>query len=134
MDATLNITSINATEDGGVYECVVINAAGHGSDTATLNVRPIIVEDPVDVETSVGDNITLSCRVESFPRNPLICWDMLNPNTNMFEVVPGSGSSGLSSVLELNVIQFSNFGLYRCCASGGGSILVCSNNATVTGE
>ena len=86
MDETLTISTINATEDGGSYECVVINDAGFGVATANLYVRPIIVEDPVDMEPSTGDNITLSCRAESFPY-PEYRWEMMNPDTNMFENV-----------------------------------------------
>ena len=128
MDETLTISTINATEDGGSYECVVINDAGFGVATANLYVRPIIVEDPVDMEPSTGDNITLSCRAESFPY-PEYRWEMMNPATNMFVTV------GSSNVLELNMIQFSNFGMYRCCANAPTiNEEMCSNNATVTGE
>ena len=130
MDETLTISTINATEDGGSYECVVINDAGFGVATANLYVRPIIVEDPVDMEPNTGDNITLSCRAESFPY-PEYRWEMMNPDTNMFENMPGA----ISNVLELNMIQFSDFGMYRCCANAPTiNEEMCSNNATVTGE
>ena len=125
MEAVLNITSVNATEDGGIYRCVVINAAGSDSETATLNVLPNFIEHPMDMETSTGDNITLRCRAESFPPS-LNRWEKMNRATNMFEPVNGA----ISNVLELNSIEFSDFGMYRCCAT----IVICSNNATVTGE
>ena len=130
MEAVLNITSVNATEDGGRYECVVINAAGSSDQTVTLNVRPNFIEHPMDMEPSTGDNITLSCRAESFP-SPQYRWEMMNRTTNMFEPVTGA----TSNVLELDSIEFSNFGMYRCCATA--PVIneeMCSNNATVTGE
>ena len=70
MDETLTISTINATEDGGSYECVVINDAGFGVAIANLYVRPIIVEDPVDMEPSTGDNYhsELSSRELPLPR------------------------------------------------------------------
>ena len=125
MEAVLNISSVNATEDGGIYRCFVINAAGSDSQPVTLNVLPNFIEHPMDMETSTGDNITLSCRAESFPP-ALNRWEKMNRATNMFEPVTGA----TSNVLELNSIEFSDFGMYRCCAT----IVICSNNATITGE
>ena len=130
MDTTLNISTITATEDGGSYECVVINDAGFDVATGNLYVRPNFVEHPMDMEPSTGDNITLTCRAESFP-SPQYRWEMMNRTTNMFEPVTGA----TSNVLELNSIEFSNFGMYRCCATA--PLIneeMCSNNATVTGE
>ena len=131
-EAVLNITSVNATEDGGIYECVVINAAGSDTTTVTLNVRPNFIEHPMDMETNTGDNITLTCRAESFP-SPQYRWEMMNRTTNMFEPVTNGATN---NVLELNSIEFSNFGMYRCCATAPDPVNVelCSNNATVTGE
>ena len=128
MEAVLNISSVNATEDGGIYRCFVINAAGSDDQTVTLSVRPNFIEHPMDMETSIGDNITLSCRAESFP-SALNRWEKMNRATNMFEPVTGA----TSNVLQLNSIEFSDFGMYRCCAPAG-SALICSNNATITGE
>ena len=130
MDTTLNISTITATEDGGSYECVVINDAGFDVATGNLYVRPNFVEHPMDMEPSTGDDITMTCRAESFP-SPQYRWEMMNRTTNMFEPLTGA----TSNVLELNSIEFSNFGMYRCCATA--PLIneeMCSNNATVTGE
>ena len=131
MEAVLNISSVNATEDGQFYLCAVLNAAGLGSSPGVLFVRPNFIEHPMDMEPSTGDNITLSCRAESFP-SPQYSWEMMNRTTNMFQPVTGA----TSNVLELNSIEFSNFGMYRCCATAPAPVNVelCSNNATVTGE
>ena len=131
MDTTLNISTVTATEDGGSYECVVINDAGFGVATGNLYVRPNFIEHPMDTEPSTGDNITLSCRAESFPF-PQYRWEMMNRTTNMFEPVTGA----TSNMLELNSIEFSDFGMYRCCATAPDPVNaeLCSNNATVTGE
>ena len=128
--SVLTVSNINATENGGVYECVVLNDAGFDVERSMLYVRPLIVEHPMDHLVMNGSNITLSCRAESFPY-PEYRWEMMNPDTNMFENMPGA----ISNVLELNMIQFSDFGMYRCCANAPTiNEEMCSNNATVTGE
>ena len=70
----LTISSINATQDGGMYTCVVVNQAGQDSANVTLYVRPLIVEQPQDQFTRQGDSVTLSCRADSFP-SPLYQWE-----------------------------------------------------------
>ena len=61
------IDSVNATEDGGLYTCVVVNVAGMDSDEVELLVQPIITTQPERVFTSNGGNISLSCEADSFP-------------------------------------------------------------------
>lgn len=125
----LTITSVNATEHGGQYSCVVVNEAGYDDDTITLNVRPNILENPESQRVVPGVNITLSCRAESFPP-PEYRWERLN-NTDMFETVPDSNAS----TLELNTVEHDDNGIYRCVATAPGvDGEAFSSNATITGE
>lgn len=121
---------INATEDGGSYECVVMNDAGFDVAVTNLYVRPIIVKHPQNVEFTSGEQINLSCQAESFPY-PEYRWRMLNTHTNLqFEDI----RSQINSDLMLNASHL-NFGIYLCCANA--PVIneeACSDNATVTGR
>ena len=124
----LNITSVNATEDGGQYSCVVVNQAGYDEATITLNVRPNIIKNPESQRVAPGVNVTLSCRAESFP-SPDYRWEKLN-TTDMFMTVDGSNSS----TLVLSSVDHGDNGVYRCVASAPGvNGEAFSGNATVTG-
>ena len=61
------IDSVNATENGGTYTCVVVNVAGFDSDEVELLVQPTITRQPESVLTFQGDNISLSCEADGFP-------------------------------------------------------------------
>eukprot|EP00731_Ephydatia_muelleri_P003775 Em0001g3775a len=56
---TLELIVTNGTSDGGTYTCVVTNAAGSGSASATVYVTPTIITQPSDVLAVVNDNVTL---------------------------------------------------------------------------
>ena len=126
----LTIPLVNATEDGGNYTCVVANEAGQGSASATLNVRPLIIQQPQQSSlTSEGQNVTLSCLADSFPR-PRYQWEKFNTTSQTFDEVFGE----TNSTLVFSPVEFDNFGDYRCVATA--PVInedVESNNATVTG-
>ena len=106
----LNITSINATEDGGSYTCLVINQAGFDIGVGQLYVYLEIVEQPVNQTVRVGENVTFVFRAESFPE-PTYQWEK---NTDDgFEILPGENSSAL----VFSPVEFGNFGEYRCIAN-----------------
>ncbi|KAL5518280.1 hypothetical protein EMCRGX_G003984 [Ephydatia muelleri] len=56
---TLQLNVTNGTSDGGTYTCVVTNAAGSGSASATVYVTPTIITQPSDVLAVVNGNVTL---------------------------------------------------------------------------
>ena len=64
--ANLTVANISASE-GGSYTCVVSNAAGDDSATATLYVQPYIETQPEDVLTTNGSEVNFTCEAESFP-------------------------------------------------------------------
>ena len=84
----LTISSINATQDGGMYTCVVVNQAGQDSANVTLYVRPLIVDQPQDQFTRQGETVTLSCRADSFP-SPLYQWEKFNTTSESYYQLPG---------------------------------------------
>ena len=126
----LTISSINATQDGGMYTCVVVNQAGQDSANVTLYVRPLIVDQPQDQFTRQGDSVTLSCRADSFP-SPLYQWEKYNTTSESYYQLPGE----TNRTLVFSSVEFNDFGDYRCVATApviGDTDT--SDNATITGE
>jgi protein tyrosine phosphatase len=120
----LTIPSVNATQDGGGYSCLVINEAGIGFDSTVLFVRPTITQHPDDVNTIVNATVTLSCLADAFPA-PSYIWEFFNTATNTFEIVPNSNDS----VLTFSSINYEDNGEYRCVATSFGEVI---ENATST--
>ena len=66
--SSLPIDSVNGTNDGGSYTCLVINEAGVGREDTILYVRPVItVQPPMDVNAENGNRVVLTCIANSFP-------------------------------------------------------------------
>ena len=77
-DSMLEVMDIDASS-GGVYTCIVSNAAGSDSASTTLYVAPYIVT-PLEEQTLTtnGSNVSISCDADGFP-NPSVSWvDMTN--------------------------------------------------------
>ena len=126
----LLIESINATLNGGSYECVVINEAGLGRNDTTLYVRPVITQQPMDLETLANLTVTLTCIADSFP-SPQYQWEMMNRILGEFEPVDGE----TETTLVFDYIDYDDYGRYRCIVTT--SIIyvtVISNEVMVTGE
>ena len=129
-DSNLTISSINATQNGGTYICVVVNQAGQDSANVTLYVRPLIVEQPQDQLTTQGDSVTLSCRADSFP-SPLYQWERYNSTSDSYYQLPGE----TNRILVFSSVDFDDLGDYRCVTTtpvNGDTDT--SENATITGE
>ena len=105
----LFIESINATLNGGSYECVVINEAGLGRKSATLYVRPVMTQQPMDIETEADNIVTLTCIVDSFPA-PEYQWEMMNRITEEFEEIDGE----MNTTLVFDPIDHDDYGTYHC--------------------
>ena len=122
--------SINATFNGGSYECVVINEAGLGRYDTTLYVRPVITEQPMDVVTEVNSTVTLTCIADSFPA-PEYQWEMMNRTSREFEPIDGE----TNTTLVFDYIDYYDFGTYRCVVSV--SLInstITSDNVIITGK
>ena len=128
--SVLTLNSVNATENGGTYECVTINDAGFAVVRSTLFVSPLIVEHPQDQLAMNSDNITLVCHAESFPF-PRYQWQKYNRTAEEFQDVAGANDPEYSIVS----VTFSDYGDYRCMATSPMiNQIAYSNNATVTGK
>ena len=108
----LTISSINATQNGGGYDCLVINEAGAERNTSTLYVRPVITEQPDDQYVDDGQTVTLSCKANSFP-SPEYQWEMMNRTTRMFEPI----KNATDSTFTISSISYNDYGNYRCVAA-----------------
>ena len=109
MSNTLTIDNIGAV-NGGSYTCVVSNAAGNDSATATLFVAPTIVTQPADILTRNGTVVNFTCEAESFPA-PEYQWEKYNETMGTFIRVVSD------PVLEFSPAVFGDEGTYRCVAS-----------------
>lgn len=108
--STLTINGVNATQHGGMYTCVVSNAAGDGSETGTLYVAPVITVQPISTLLTRDSEVEiLECMAESFP-NPIYRWEKLT--NGQFSSVP----NGNSSLLSFDPVMFGNEGMYQCVA------------------
>ena len=126
-----NLTlSVDATQHGGaVYDCVALTNEGSFSASVSLRVAPGFEVHPTDQRVSPGDNVTLTCRAESYPA-PTYQWEKFNTSTQSFEQLMGQ----TTNQLQFTNIQGSEFGVYRCVATAPMiSQPAYSNNATLTG-
>ena len=109
----LTIGNIDAV-NGGNYTCVVSNAAGNYSATATMYVAPTIVTQPADILTRNGTVVNFTCEAESFP-NPMYQWEKYIETMGTFIRV------GSDPVLEFSPAVFGDEGRYRCVANQPGT-------------
>ena len=109
------ITSVNATENGGSYDCYVFNEAGYENNSTTLYVRPVITEHPNDLYVNDGKTVTLSCRADSFPASKYH-WEMMNRTTTAFEPI----ENATDATFTITSISYNDYGNYRCVATANG--------------
>ena len=119
---TLQLTDIDAT-DGGVYTCVVSNAAGNDSTNTTLYIRPYFTTQLMSISTEDGQNEMLTCEAEGFPE-PTIQW--FRSNGLDF----GMNVTGMSiNTLMFTPVQLGDEGDYYCTATSNGEN---RNSSTIT--
>ena len=123
-DSRLNLESINAS-DGGTYTCIISNAAGNDSVSATLYVAPYI-DNPLEEQTLVanGSNVNIICSAAGFPI----------PNVKWIDSL-GLEVSNISQ-LKFSPVIFGDEGAYRCVASTvfGEEIFTATNETTLIGN
>ena len=131
MERILTIYNITAPEDGGTYDCLVLNEAGFGYSSGVLYLPPEFVVHPEDVLASEGDAFNLTCLAESFPY-PSYQWQMMNRTTMEYVDIPGENNT----YLEFPSVTANDFGRYRCVAINTINGIVMngtSNSSVVTG-
>ena len=127
---SFTLYSINATQDGGQYFCIVINEAGVELNSTTLYVRPVITIQPQEVLTNANVSVSLSCLADSFP-TPYYRWRKLSMTGMPDEDVAG----GNESTLIFSSINYEDYGVYYCVAAADGiQEVATSNNVTITGK
>ena len=111
----LVLDDITPSENGGYYECVVVNAAGNGSDNAVVLFSPIITTNPtVQTAFNSSHNITFNCSATGYP-TPNIQWFRLD-NQHLPISAITSTSEG-TSTLTIQTVAFGDEGHYYCSAS-----------------
>lgn len=112
IGSDVSLLTVNATEDGGGYESIVINEAGVGMNDAMLYVSPVITLHPVDLLLSRGQSYNLTCLANAFPL-PSYQWERMNRTTSNFEELLGRTYPFLS----FDDVTYDDFGVYQCVAS-----------------
>ena len=126
---SFSISSINATQNGGQYSCVVINEAGVDINTTTLYIRPEIIQQPETVFTEANVSVSLTCLADSHPR-PQYSWQKLNMTNGQFEFIMNANESTLS----FPSMNYEDYGIYRCVVNAEGIIEnATSDNAVING-
>lgn len=113
-ESVLNRSDITATEDGGVYSCVVSNDAGSDMDTATVNISPVITHSPqsfIVSEPQLGRR-DLFCFATGFPE-PTFQWFKIGGNLS------ANVSGENTSILIFNPVQYGDEGDYYCQVTSG---------------
>ena len=103
------MSSINATQDGGEYTCIVVNEAGTEATTATLYVRPTFTTQPMNQYVRPGDSVTLTCIADSFPA-PNYQWQRMNMATKQFQDLSGD----TDTTYAITNVVHGDFGRYHC--------------------
>ena len=93
---------------GGLYSCIVSNAAGNHSASTFLFVFPYFLEQPVEVVlTSARSSFNISCLAMAFPQ-PEYQWERVEGREIRMDVITNM------SVLTIYSLQFGDEGSYYC--------------------
>ena len=118
-----------ADEDGGSYNCIVNNPAGHSSGNIIIYTVPTVFVQPQDTFSLVGGVAEFTCGARGFPRPMYTAWIKTEgnvTNTSIFSI----DEDGLF-VLTIPHVVPEDQGEYVCVVSG--SVLTTSNPAELTG-
>ena len=126
--ATLPVLVLSNIEasTGGMYTCIVSNAAGSDNTSTSLYVFPYFVTQPTDIEVTNGTSITLLCDAMAFP-NPDYQWERAGGETFRGNIETST------QTLVISPVMFGDEGNYYCTASSL-NVTIRSENTTVTGN
>lgn len=123
--AVLVLSNVQAST-GGMYICVVSNAAGSDNTGTYVFISPYFITQPTDIITNNEASITLVCEVAAFP-SPAYQWGRVN-GLPIRDGIPSS-----SDMLVFNPVMFGDEGEYYCNASSM-ETTIRSQVVTVTGR
>ena len=113
--------------NGGIYSCVVSNAAGNHSVSTYLFISPYFVTQPEEVIlTSAGSLLIITCITEAFPE-PEYQWGHEDGRDIRQDILANM------STLTIPSIQFGDGGNYYCNATSNG-FLNTSQDSLVFGK
>ena len=105
-----DVTVVN----GGVYSCVVSNAAGDHSVSTHLFISPYFVTQPEEVIlTSAGSSLIITCITEAFP-DPEYQWGHEDGRDIRQDILTNR------SALTIANVQFGDGGSYYCNVTSNG--------------
>ena len=105
----LTLTNVNDLT-GGMYTCVVTNAAGSDSDSTFLFIAPYFITEPVNGAIANGSLTIFQCVAEAFP-SPSYQW----ARTDRVPVRQGLTTD--TNILFFNPALFGDEGQYYCNAT-----------------
>ena len=112
--------------DGGIYTCLVQNAAGNDSASTFLNITVRFLSQPESVFVVSGATVSLTCDTEAFPI-PTYQWGRADDKTIRDSIITNR------RMLLFEPVQFGDEGDYYCNASSS-DVTLRSEDATVTSE
>ena len=111
---------------GGVYTCVVTNAAGSDADSTFLFIASYFVVEPINQEVANGSLVTLTCIAEAFP-SPNYLWARTDTMPIREELITNTSS------LIFDPVLFGDEGDYYCNATSREEVAK-TQDATLTGN
>ena len=113
--------------NGGIYSCVVSNAAGSHNVSTHLYISPYFVTQPEEVvHTSAGSSLSITCVAEAFPE-PEYQWGHENGKDIRMDILANM------SILTIPSVQFGDGGNYYCNVTSGGLVNI-SGRSLVVGK
>ena len=112
--SVLTVTNITV-EDGTEYTCIVSNAAGSESKSASLFITPEITQPPQAISTTNGSAVNLTCLATGYPE-PEIRWYKSNSPIHD-DVTAVVTMVDIGSMLNFDPVTFDDEGYYHCVAA-----------------
>ena len=128
----LELMNINVPDNGGLYTCVVTNVAGSGNADSSITIYPIVLEDPISVNVTSNEQLTLMCNATGFPL-PSIQWyqnGTLVTEDDRISISNLTDSRSVLSTLTVSVAMTNDSGDYQCNATNSAGNIV-SDTVTV---
>ena len=110
---------------GGMYTCVVTNAAGNDSDSTFLFIAPYFIIQPVNEEVVNGSSLNLQCVAKAFP-SPSYLWARTDERQLRGDLLIDE------DILIFSPVLFRDEGDYYCNATSRNEVER-SQDATITG-